>query len=84
MERAALEGCGPTAGGVVMFKNAMKSLSKEDVARSCEVSQGEKEQSSLLGHKGAEQQQDRQSRTQLRTASPLFAGVKAAMVPGLD
>lgn len=42
VERAALEGCAPTAAGIVMFKNAIKSLSKEDATWSCEVSQGEK------------------------------------------
>lgn len=42
VEQAALEGCAPTAGGIVVFKNAVKSLSKEDVTRSCEVSQGER------------------------------------------
>lgn len=56
VERAALEGCAPTAGGIVMFKKAIKSLSKEDVTWSCEVSQGEK-QTSLLGDQGAELQQ---------------------------
>lgn len=42
VEQAALEGCATTAGGIAMLKNAMKSLSKEDGTRSCEVSQGER------------------------------------------
>jgi len=36
--RAALEGCAPAAGGVLMLKSAMKSLFKEAVTWSCEVS----------------------------------------------